>query len=122
MVDAEDFLPGFGRGSPHFCQCPYVQSFSLRTVIKGFKERIYPTDVSDLGSTRPWETIRLALQTLAHELARSRPVGENINVWFTGHSRELPLEMLRCLHTDHYLVSRMCIGNAGIFTSYLSTG
>lgn len=72
LEDAQDFLPGYGR------------------VIKGFKERIYPTEVSNLGATRPWDTIRYALCKVSEKLARARADEGRpgkINVWFTGHSR-----------------------------------
>lgn len=71
LEDAQDFLPGYGRA------------------IKGFKERIYPTEVSNLGATRPWDTIRYALCKVSEKLARARADEGRpgkINVWFTGHS------------------------------------
>jgi hypothetical protein len=72
MTDATDFLPaGYNR------------------VIKGFKERLYPSEVSDLGGTRPWDSIRYSLckaaQTLSNMRAREGK-DSRINVWFTGHS------------------------------------
>jgi len=39
-----------------------------------------------MGGTRPWDTIRFSLRILANHLARDLPVGQKINVWFTGHS------------------------------------
>jgi hypothetical protein len=72
MTDSKDFLPdGYGR------------------VIKGFKERLYPTEVSQLGGTRPWDSIRFSLCRAAQKLSYLRHLeGEDspINVWFTGHS------------------------------------
>lgn len=71
MEPVSDFLPGYSRA------------------IRGFKERIYPTAVSSLGGTRPWDTIRYSLckvsEKLAHKRADEGKEGK-INVWFTGHS------------------------------------
>jgi hypothetical protein len=80
----------------------FYQSFCLRpfnpcAVVQGFKDRIYPSSVSDIGGTRPWDTIRFSLCLLANHLARDLPVGQKINVWFTGHSRKLASEELSSL-------------------------
>ncbi|KAF8315618.1 alpha/beta-hydrolase [Clavulina sp. PMI_390] len=71
FTDVSDFLPGYSKA------------------IKGFKERLYPTNVSTLGGTRPWDSIRFSLCKVAESLAYSRAQagqGGKINVWFTGHS------------------------------------
>lgn len=72
LTDVKDFLPeGYNR------------------VIKGFKERLYPSDVSELGGTRPWDSIRYSLCKAAQKLSQMRVQegkDSRINVWFTGHS------------------------------------
>jgi hypothetical protein len=72
MTDAKGFLPeGYSR------------------VIKGFKERLFPSGVSDLGRTRPWDSIRYSLCKAAETLSKKRDLegkDPRINVWFTGHS------------------------------------
>ena len=78
MVDSDDFIKSdSGRAK----------------AVKGFKERLYSPDVSDLGGTRAWDTIRFALCNVSKKLAERRAAqGKygNINVWFTGHSRMSP--------------------------------
>jgi len=64
----------------------YIDGFEK--VHKGFKERVFPDDVSDLGSFRPYDTISLSVKTLSKHLRQSNkyPESTKINVWFTGHS------------------------------------
>jgi hypothetical protein len=72
MTDAHDFLP---------------DDFSR--LIKGFKERLHPAEVSELGGTRPWDSIRYSLCKAAQKLSYMRTQegkDPQINVWFTGHS------------------------------------
>jgi hypothetical protein len=54
----------------------------------GFKERVFPADVSSLGNSRPYDTISLAIKTLAKYLHKANGLDKDkkINVWFTGHS------------------------------------
>lgn len=72
MTDAPDFLPT-----------------DYSRLIKGFKERLYPSQVSQLGGTRPWDSIRYSLCSAAQKLSHMRAQegkDSKINVWFTGHS------------------------------------
>lgn len=97
MVPSSDFIPS---------------SSGNAKAIKGFHDRIYPglPDVSDLGGTRPWDTIRYALCKVTEIMVKQRAAeGKegNINVWFTGHSRAflfsislLPLSLRFVSFTD----------------------
>ncbi|KAG8947106.1 hypothetical protein FRC04_010957 [Tulasnella sp. 424] len=51
----------------------------------GFKERLFPVNATQ-GERRPWDTIAASIQIVTRELARIRPPGTLIDVWFTGHS------------------------------------
>ncbi|KAF8323587.1 Alpha/Beta hydrolase protein [Cantharellus anzutake] len=64
----------------------HVNLFSK--VHKGFKERVFPEDVSKLGSFRPYDTILAGTKALAKWLRKKNGFGDNvkINLWFTGHS------------------------------------
>lgn len=71
LADVGDFLPGYSKA------------------IRGFKERLYPSQVSDLGGTRPYDSIRYSLCKLAEKLSYNlaqNGQSPKINVWFTGHS------------------------------------
>jgi hypothetical protein len=63
---------------------PFIDGFSK--VHKGFKDRLFPKDVSPPGSRRAYDNIALAVKTLAKWLRKQRPEGTEINVWVTGHS------------------------------------
>ena len=85
MVPSSDFI--------------YSESGNAKA-IKGFHDRIYPADVSDLGGTRPWDTIRFALCKVTEMMAKQRAAegkDGNINVWFTGHSRTCYYPVARLL-------------------------
>lgn len=71
LGDVTDFLPGYSKA------------------ILGFKERLYPSNVSELGGTRPWDSIRYSLCKLSEQLSYNlsqNGQSPKINVWFTGHS------------------------------------
>ena len=74
LINAHEFLPdGYGR------------------LFKGFKARLYPSEVSPLGDTHPWDSIRYSLCKVAQKLSYMRAQegkakASQINVWFTGHS------------------------------------
>ncbi|KAF8322358.1 Alpha/Beta hydrolase protein [Cantharellus anzutake] len=58
---------------------------------KGFKDRLWAWDPAGEAGLFPdggrsWDTIRVALRVLAHDLAKTEPEGGKVNVWFTGHS------------------------------------
>ncbi|KAF8330366.1 Alpha/Beta hydrolase protein [Cantharellus anzutake] len=57
-------------------------------VHKGFKERVFPEDVSELGNFRPYDTILAGTKALAKWLRKRNGYGDDvkINLWFTGHS------------------------------------
>lgn len=52
MTDAGSFLDGFHR------------------VHKGFKDRVYPERVSELGEIRPYDAIALAIRTVSKHLRK----------------------------------------------------
>lgn len=55
-------------------------------VHRGFLQRMFPDTVQDTGAKRPYETIAHAIRVVASELLQNVSHGENVNVWFTGHS------------------------------------
>lgn len=60
----------------------------FRKVHKGFKDRVYPDDVSSTGGVRPYDTISAGVKALSKWLRQNNgvPGKPKINVWFTGHS------------------------------------
>lgn len=61
----------------------YLDNF--QRVHKGFKDRVFPDEVSDYGEVRPYDNIALAIRSVSKKLQRRNP-NVPVNVWFTGHS------------------------------------
>ncbi|KAG9004149.1 hypothetical protein FRB90_011050 [Tulasnella sp. 427] len=53
---------------------------SFHYVHDGFKDRLWPTNVSE-GERRPWDTIAASIRLVTAELASIRPPGTMIDVW-----------------------------------------
>lgn len=89
-------------------------------VHKGFKERVFPEDVSDLGNFRPYDTISLGVKTLSKHLRKTLPEGTKVNVWFTGHSLGCATATLvysRFLMRDKELGKKTELRNAYLFAA-----
>ena len=52
----------------------------FQRVHKGFKDRIFPDDVSDLGNFRPYDTISLSVKTLSKHLRKSNKFPDTTKV------------------------------------------
>ncbi|KAF9515684.1 hypothetical protein BS47DRAFT_1391347 [Hydnum rufescens UP504] len=84
MVSCADYIPNFRR------------------VHKGFKERVFPDKglrPAERQDQRPYNTISMSVKALVAHLS-ARHAGQQINVWFTGHS------LMRCA-TATLIYSRM---------------
>ena len=77
----------------------YLPKFSQ--AVKGFKNRLYPEGkdarIQGTGLEKPWDSISKMLKALAKEMIPHLAADEKINVWFTGHSRESKMEVLKAL-------------------------
>ncbi|KAF8310018.1 alpha/beta-hydrolase [Clavulina sp. PMI_390] len=92
----------------------------------GFKERVFPSDVSGLGDFRPYDTIVLGVKTLAKWLKTQNNLGADakINVWFTGHSLGCAVASLvysRMLMHDEDLGKTAILRDAYIFAAPITT-
>ncbi|KAF8308281.1 alpha/beta-hydrolase [Clavulina sp. PMI_390] len=60
----------------------------FKKVHKGFRECVYPEDVTLTGGVRPYDTILSGVKALAKWLKNNNglPGSPKINIWFTGHS------------------------------------
>ncbi|KAF8316060.1 alpha/beta-hydrolase [Clavulina sp. PMI_390] len=60
----------------------------FKKVHKGFRERVYPEDLSKTGGIRPYDTMQLGIRRLARwlKIKNAFPESTKINVWMTGHS------------------------------------
>ncbi|KAF8323287.1 alpha/beta-hydrolase [Clavulina sp. PMI_390] len=60
----------------------------FKKVHKGFRDRVYPEDVTKTGGVRPYDTILAGVKALAKWLRQNNglPGRPKINIWTTGHS------------------------------------
>lgn len=52
----------------------------FKKVHKGFKDRVYPDEITSAGGIRPYDTISLGIKTLAKYLRKSNGFGDDKQV------------------------------------------